>query len=143
VLVQTFSPGHPAIQTALRLDDGAFFAQEMAFREALSYPPVGRLVALRCEGPSEAAVRETAETLARRARALLEGPPFAGKVSVLGPAEAPLVRLHGQVRYQMLLRGRQSELTRRLARELLPSAGAGAFPRGVRVIIDVDPVNLL
>jgi primosomal protein N' (replication factor Y) len=143
VLVQTHSPGHPAIQAALRLDDEAFYAQEMAMRRALGYPPAGRLVALRFEGASAAAASEAAQAMGRRSRERLGRPPFAGKVGVLGPAEAPLARLQGQTRFQMLLRGPRGDLLRRFARELIPEPRTADIPRGVRVIVDVDPVNLL
>jgi primosomal protein N' (replication factor Y) len=115
----------------------------VATREQLGYPPAGRLVAFRMEGASERATRTTAQVLGRRARERIESAPWAGQVTVLGPAEAPLARLHGKVRYQMLLRGRRGDLVRRFARELLPGAARAEIPRGVRVAVDVDPVNLL
>jgi primosomal protein N' (replication factor Y) len=143
VLVQTFSPGHPAIQAAVRGDEEAFYEHEVAMREQLGYPPAGRLVAFRMEGASEQATRTAAQVLGRRARERIDSAPWAGQVTVLGPAEAPLARLHGKVRYQMLLRGRRGDLVRRFARELLPGAARAEIPRGVRVAVDVDPVNLL
>ena len=40
VLVQTFSPDHPAIQAAVRHDYAAFAAGELPMRRMLRYPPV-------------------------------------------------------------------------------------------------------
>ena len=39
VLVQTFSPDHPAIQAAVRHDYAAFAAGELPIRQMLRYPP--------------------------------------------------------------------------------------------------------
>ena len=143
VLVQTYSAGHLALEAALCGEYERFYEYELGLREELAYPPSGRLVAIRCEGANAALTRSTADAIGRRARDFAETPAYAGQLSVLGPAEAPLARLHGKVRYQMLLRSRRSDVVRRFARELLPSAGATHHERGVRVIVDVDPMNLL
>jgi primosomal protein N' (replication factor Y) len=139
VMVQTYSAGHPAIQAALRHDAAGFFAREMSLREELGYPPSGRLVAVRFESASEAGARRASELVARRARERARA--YAEGIEILGPVEAPLQRLHGKVRHQLLLRARRGDLVRRLARELL--AEAERLPREVRVIFDVDPMNLM
>ena len=55
VLVQTFSPDHPAIRAAVRHDYAAFAAQELPLREMLHYPPFAAMIRLVIRGESEAA----------------------------------------------------------------------------------------
>src|SRR5205814_2499913 len=46
VIVQAFTPFHPAIQYARRHDFAGFYDQEVEFREQLKYPPVSRVALL-------------------------------------------------------------------------------------------------
>jgi primosomal protein N' (replication factor Y) len=96
----------------------------------------------------EKTAREAAEALALQVRALAtpsdrdadpaaEGPAF----EVLGPAPAPLARLRGRFRYQLLVKGRDSQRVRR-ASELLSKA-LRRLPREVQAALDADPVNML
>jgi primosomal protein N' (replication factor Y) len=61
---------------------------------------------------------------------------------VLGPAPAPLWRLKGRHRWQLVLKGPQGPGVRQTARALMARAGTD-LPRGVRVDVDVDPQHVL
>jgi primosomal protein N' (replication factor Y) (superfamily II helicase) len=71
VLVQTFSPDHPAIQAAVRHDYAAFAAGELPIRQMLCYPPLASMIRLVIRGPVEAVVAEFADYIAGRIRAAL------------------------------------------------------------------------
>ena len=133
VILQAFRVDEPAVLAAAAHDYHGFAGGELARREALSFPPHARLCALRLSGNVEARVRAAAERLAERARRGGEG------VDVLGPAPAPIARLRGRHRYQVLLRAREHGPIHRLCRALseLP------VPAGVEMAVDVDPVALL
>src|SRR5204862_5780890 len=61
VVVQAFTPFHPAIQYARRHDFVGFYEQEIEFREQLSYPPFARIAMLTIRGRNEAKVSLCAE----------------------------------------------------------------------------------
>src|SRR5204862_1473311 len=61
VVVQAFTPFHPAIQYARRHDFLGFFEQEIEFREQLNYPPFARIAMLTIRGRNEAKVSLCAE----------------------------------------------------------------------------------
>ena len=65
VLVQTFSPDHPAIRARLRHDYEGFVAGELPERQRLGVPPFGRLVRLIARGADEPVVRRFLDELAR------------------------------------------------------------------------------
>ena len=138
VIIQTFVPGHTAVVCAEQHDYTRFFAAERAERAGLGYPPFGRLAMVRLDGDDEAAVRGAAEgvaTVLQRAAAVLgEG----AEIAIRGPAEAPIARLRGRTRWQLLVKSPDVKALRQL---LL--AVQSAQTREVRVTVDVDPVSML
>lgn len=150
VIVQTYAPEHHAVRAAAGHDADAFYRRELLERRRLGFPPFSHLlrlvVAHRDEGQAEAAARRLAEAaLALGARPWDDGGTAAGgatrPVEVLGPAPAPLARLHGCFRWHLLLRAGDREDLLRMARAL-PLARAPR--RGeAQIAVDPDPVSLL
>ena len=60
VIIQTYAPDHYALEFLVAHDYKGFFAAESEFRRALSYPPYGRLVNLRLDGPKMSEVEQRA-----------------------------------------------------------------------------------
>src|ERR1700704_6023798 len=60
VIVQAFTPFHPAIQYARRHDFVGFYDQEIEFREQLKYPPISRVALLTLKGRNEEKVQLSA-----------------------------------------------------------------------------------
>jgi primosomal protein N' (replication factor Y) len=136
VLVQTLQPEHYVLRAVIGHDFSNFAELEVRQREELGYPPFGRLVLLRFEGEDPTRTQAATNTCAERLR---QTAPRG--VAVLGPAPAPLARLRGRYRWQVLLRGKSGAALKRLA-----AGAAAAGPRlaeNIRVLIDVDPQNLL
>jgi primosomal protein N' (replication factor Y) len=75
------------------------------------------------------------------ARALARAAAQAGGPEVLGPAPAPIARLRGKHRFQLLLKGADAALLHAAA--LRVQAAAAALPRGVQASVDAFPVNML
>ena len=137
VVVQTFSPVHPAIQFARRHDYEGYFDAEMEFREQLYYPPFTRAAMLTLRGRSEQKVSFSADYLKKQIEPIIEA---ITDLQVSGPAPAPLLRAETFYRYQLMLRTkRMSELSRCLA----AVASGLNLPDEVALTIDIDPVNLL
>jgi primosomal protein N' (replication factor Y) len=134
VIVQTFTPDHPAMLALPAHDYEGFVRGELGRRKEAAYPPFARLIALRLEGQDGAEVRRSATAVADRALAV--APP---SVRVRGPAEAPIAFLRGQTRWQVWLAGTDRAALAATAR----SASAVALGAGVRLVIDVDPQSVL
>jgi len=73
VIVQAFTPFHPAIQYARRHDFAGFYEQEIEFREQLQSPPLTRAALLTVKGRNEEKVKFSADYL-RREIEKLTGP---------------------------------------------------------------------
>lgn len=135
VIVQTYSPHHPAIEAARTLDYEGFSTQDLDFRRTLGYPPFARLVLLTFRGESEAQVAAAADGVHRQlVRTLHES------VRHAPPMPAPLARAKGQYRYQIMLRCEQAA---RITRPLRRILAAVTLPRGVSCAVDVDALSLL
>ncbi|HWW61722.1 MAG TPA: primosomal protein N', partial [Thermoanaerobaculia bacterium] len=100
------------------------------------YPPLTSMIAILFRGEIlgdvERASRESGELLEESVRAL------AG-TRIQGPAPAPLARIKGVWRFQMLLRSPQRTGLRRAVESVLLTRKW----KGVDVAIDVDPINIL
>ena len=144
VLVQTYNPEHYSIRFAQEHDYLGFFTEETAFLKDLGYPPFRRLVLLHLTGNVEGRTREAAEKLAGRFRELRERHSDSfQELELLGPAAAPLSRIKGKYRWQLLLRARRSALLREAARRLLEWGTSALKGSGVNLAVDVDPLSLI
>ncbi|MBK8941825.1 MAG: primosomal protein N' [Polyangiaceae bacterium] len=139
VLIQTYSPAHPAIELAKLHDVEAFLARELADRKETRYPPFARLALVRVDAMDLPVAERAATALAARARRTPAGQ--AGHVEVLGPAPAPLARLRGRYRYRVLLRAEDRGPLRAVLAAI--EAEIELLDRRVRAVIDVDPVSML
>ena len=143
VIIQTYNPQHYSIQMAQTQAFAPFYQQELKYRKELGYPPFTRLVNLRLEGNSEARVKRQAEDLAKMVNRLFKDKRYSEQIEALGPAAAPLSRLKGKHRYQMLLKGKKWQLLHEFAERILAKTDQDHLLSGVKLIVDVDPVNML
>lgn len=137
VIIQTHQPGHYALTCAREHDYHGFYEQEILLRQRLGYPPFSRLINLRFSGNSAARVEETARETGCEASRLAAGL----RVTVLGPAPAPLARLRDRFRWQLLLKGEEPAALHDLCRQL--ASRSGNRSAGVDLHIDVDPESML
>ena len=136
VVVQAFTPFHPAIQFARRHDFPGFYEQELEFRQQLSYPPVSRVALLTLKGRNEEKVEFSCTHLKKELERTLTG--FKDLI-IAGPAAAPLVKAETFYRYQVMLRSRQMSL---LSRRLAEITGSLKLPEDVTLTVDIDPVDM-
>jgi primosomal protein N' (replication factor Y) len=138
VLVQTFSPDHPAILAAVRHDFETFAAGELPARKKFDYPPFGSMIRLVIRGPAEPVAAEFADQVATRLRAALANSGVHSRV--LGPAAAPIAKLRGNFRFQIQLQGLDGAALRQAVRDATATLKP---PDEVQWIADVDPVDML
>lgn len=138
VIIQTLNPNHYSIQHSKTHNYEGFYNEEIAYRMELRYPPVGRIIKLEIKSLIEEHAAEAAKTAQNRIRNLMRGKD----VILLGPAPAPIARVRGQYRFHLLLLSQQREKIRALALEGR-NAVEEKYGRKCKVILDVDPMNLM
>jgi len=138
VIVQALNTSHYAIQCAIGHDGAGFYRQELEFRREAGYPPFTFLAGLSLSGTSEGAVEERAELTARLLGKLKK--ELSLRVEILGPAPAPLYRLRGRFRRQILLKAPTRNDLRRL---VTAWQGRRDASTAVREVLDIDPVDMM
>jgi len=133
VVVQTFTPHSPSIQYARRHDFDGFSEQEMEFRQQFGFPPYGHCAVLTSRSTHERRAEFTLQTLLIR---LKEDPPVGMVIGEVLPS--PLVRAHGQFRFQITLRCRRA---RPLSRHVQQVLSRTTLPEDVTVVFDMDALN--
>jgi primosomal protein N' (replication factor Y) len=140
VVLQTRHPDHPALLAASRHDYERFAEAELAERAAAGYPPSTRLVSFLVSGPREERVIESVERLAEWASEAVGG---GQEVEVLGPAPHVWTKLRGRFRWHVTLRSARRRLLLESASRLEDRLEQEKQPAGVRVVVDVDPQDVL
>ncbi|MDO4564645.1 MAG: primosomal protein N' [Clostridia bacterium] len=107
VVIQTYSPAHPVISFARAHDYAGFYNYEILERRKCLYPPFSIFVRLLFSGEDEQRMNEFCSSFARLLEeALLEderGAP-APRLLLLSAAPAPVARILGRFRYQIVLK---------------------------------------
>ena len=124
VIIQTYSPNHPAIVAAAKGNFDEFSKAELAQRHLLKYPPYSYLLKLELSAKSA----EKAEAESKKIAELIKAPG----ISILGPAPAYHEQSAGKFNWQLIAKSPYRHLLIEAAKKI-PTAWT----------VDPDPVNLL
>jgi primosomal protein N' (replication factor Y) len=143
VILQTYNPEHFSIVSARSQDFLAFYEREVEFRRSLRYPPFSRLAQIRISGKDKDRTRAAALELGSLCKGLKACDAFEKAIDVLGPIEAPLLKIAGKYRWQILLKAAGVQTLHRFIRSLM-AENPGLFnnPR-TNIALDVDPYDML
>ncbi len=122
VIIQTYSPEHPALVNARTHNYKKFFDEEIAERKSSFWPPYAKIVKFIFVDASESSARRAAENFTQKLKQ-------AGEKKVW-MAPALLAKMHNKFHFHVIWKG--GDPRKLLAKIELPE----------KVRIDVDPVNL-
>ena len=111
VVIQTYSPDHPAVIHAAAQDYQGFFAQETLFRQAMGYPPFGDMIQVLFSSEREAEARDGANHWYEQ---ICRSLPEKERGNVFPPQEAYMHKIGERYRYSLVIRcprGRRSQYT--------------------------------
>jgi primosomal protein N' (replication factor Y) len=138
VLIQTYHPYHYALRHACAQDYESFYEEELRYRQNHSYPPFVALASLLVHGPDLGRVRNDSLELRKH----LDAANTERKCRVLGPAPAPLSRLKGEHRFQLLIKSRSRKHLREVADAAMKAAADGGM--NLRTVnLEIDPVSIM
>ena len=136
VVIQTLNPDHYAIQFAAEQNYEGFYQKEIEFRKWLRYPPFAAFANVIVRSPKQ----EEALRMSTELGYLLDPQPEG--VKVMGPAEAPVLRVKSEFRYQILLKAAKRSILRETLNKLRNFAEKEKW-KATSLVIDVDPISLM
>lgn len=126
VVIQTALPDHFSIRLAASNDYRSFFWEELNFRGLLNYPPFSHLVEILFQG-------ENLRSLARQSRKFMESVEKSLEdIEILGPGLAPVAKVRGKVRVQVILKASRKRTLDNTLKDLMRTA------RGKKSILVYD-----
>lgn len=143
VFIQTYNPDHYIFDYVCRHDYLGFYDQEIHLRRDLKYPPFGRLTNVLFQGNQEANVKEVAENAGKILIKAMDKNQWGRSLEVLGPVPAPIARIKGRYRWQLLLKGDNSRLVHQATAVVQQAQRALTLGTGVQIVLDVDPVDMI
>jgi primosomal protein N' (replication factor Y) len=138
VLIQTYHPYHYALRHASNQDYAGFYEEEIRHRENHTYPPFVALASLLVHGTDLPKVKAEAVELRKE----LDRANAERVARILGPAPAPLARLKGEYRIQLLIKCRNRRELRRIIDDALQALSERKI--NLRSInVEIDPVSIM
>ncbi len=134
VVVQTYTPHHPAIQYARHHDYEGYAEHELSLRRHFLHPPFAHLALITSRSTHRERAEFSLKTL--HTRLTQNVPPG---VVVTEPLPSPLAKSHDQWRFQIVLKSPGARLLARHIRETLKDL---TFPDDVFVTVDIDPYSM-
>ncbi len=133
VILQTYQPENPLMKALSSGDREQFLEIEAEARKRYFMPPYGRLVSLIVSGPDRDLVDKASRELGKTR-------PYSDKITVLGPADAPLSLLRGRHRRRLLVKADRDVHLQAIIKSWLSKS---SIPKGVRLQIDIDPYSFM
>ena len=138
VVLQTFLPDDPAIQSAIRQDFVGFAKLELAQRREVGLPPFARMVRIILRDEEPQRLHKRSEDLAALLNEAIGRER--GAVHMKGPMPCAISRIAGNFRNQIVM---LAATPAPLQRVLAAVRDKGGLTKGEKVAVDVDPVSLL
>ncbi len=138
VVIQTYQPEHYSIQYAAKQDFAGFYAEEIAFRRLMHYPPAGRMMAVQFLGADESRVKILAQDMGDYLKALTREKR---SVQILGVTAAAIAKLKDVYRYVIYVKADRPEPLM-ILKNLLEKRKVTKHNGKEIMQFDFDPVNM-
>lgn len=133
VIIQTYNPENVVIKVAAKMDFKQFYEKEIMDREALNYPPFGKIIKLIFQDINHEKVdKETMNVY----REIKEATNNIKKYKLSEPFDPLVAKVRGRFRKQMVIKLINSAEINSSLHKILSKLGNGW-------IIDVDPVSMM
>ncbi len=136
VYMQTVNPDHYAVRLAGAQDYAGFYEKEINFRRFMKYPPFSAMANILIRAPKQ----EDALRMSTELGHVLT--PVPENMRIMGPAEAPVVRLKDEFRYQLLVKSTSRKDLNALLQRARNFARKDKW-NATALVIDVDPMTLM
>ncbi len=136
VVIQTYQPEHYAVVHAANQDYERFFAEEIAYRDLMMYPPVAHMMAVLVLSDDEKAGAVQAQALAARVKQQFDDK----RLVMIGPTEACIGKINDVYRYIFYIKHREYQILTAVKDALEQTIHAMQWNTD-SVQFDFDPMN--
>lgn len=137
-ILQTAMPEHYVLALAAKQDYDGFYAEELALRRALMFPPICDLCVIGLSAVLEQKVKQAAAQFIVLLTQKIQREQLKLPLRVLGPVEASYGKLNGKYRRRILLKCKNTALMRNFIRELLSICFSDKHFSGVSIYADMN-----
>ncbi|MDC1025582.1 hypothetical protein OAQ82_01300 [Candidatus Pelagibacter sp.] len=131
VYFQTYNTTSKMILDLTNSDPDIFLDRELDIRRQNKLPPFQRFISLILTGDNETKLEKEAFYFKNFIEKKIDA-------KVLGPVSAPIFRLKRKFRIRILIRGSKSLKLQNSLANIIPNY---KFPSGMKLSVDVDPIN--
>ena len=131
VYFQTYNKNKNMILEITNKNPDIFLKRELEIRKKNKLPPYQRFISLIMTGENQKKLEKEANDFKNYLENKIEG-------NILGPVEAPIFRLKRNFRVRFLIRGSKSM---KLQNAIAKSVPKYKFSKGIKLSVDVDPIN--
>lgn len=137
VVLQTYNTELPTLLLAKDQDYASFIEAELLARAEFEYPPFSSIVRVLASGADDLQVQSALERISEEMSNHLED---FEQIRILGPAPCLIERIKGMYRHHLIIKNLMGESGQQAIASFLK---ARADSPGVRITVDVDPVDLI
>jgi primosomal protein N' (replication factor Y) (superfamily II helicase) len=142
VVIQSYHPENYALQFARMQDYPGFYEKEIEFRRLMGYPPFRRLIQILVSDPDQGKATQTADKIAEAMRRQASKVDGRERPHVLGPAAAPIEKLRGNYRIQILIKLPPEAAGLEILQDCFADLERAKIS-SAKVHVDIDPLSLL
>ena len=142
VIIQTFNKENEVIKRTVESDYEGYYEKEMDIRRIFNYPPFGRLIIIILSSNEEDGLEEKVKRfynmLEKKIEKIID---LKDNEMVSEPFKAPIYKINGRFRYQIFIKFNRESITK--IKNIIKTTTEEYKEKGIRISIDVDPLNLL
>lgn len=141
VIIQTFNPENYAIQYSKTQNYDLFYSTEIGIRKQLKYPPFCDIIAIALTGNNE----KNLVTFSKNIHMYLRDRVIKEKFGVLlySPVQCPIYKIKDKYRMRILIKCLYDDRMHKLLNDMLEKFEKESKKFGGKVIIQVNPNNML
>lgn len=134
VIVQTYQPENYTFKMVEKTDYNGFYSEEISNRELLEYPPFSKTINIGISSKKE----KELEIFVKEFFLGIEDE----NIEMYGPMKSLVYRVKDRFRYNIFIKGSKKNISlfkRKLSKKLIDYKKSNDF----RIVVDVDPINLI
>ena len=140
-IIQTYLPDNPIIKMASNQDYKTFYADEIANRRTMVFPPFCDLCVISFSGLAELKTFETARKFSKNMMFAIKKRYRDLPLKVIGPVPSAIAKLNNKFRYKIVLKCKNNKRFRELISSVLADFQSEIANNEVSVVVDINPFN--